>query len=80
MHRLLVLLKKCVRPLLALMCAWLGCTEASAQDYKLRGTVTDAGNGETLIGAVVKLKDGGGGVVTDIEGKFELIEIGRAHV
>lgn len=47
------------------MAAW-------AQGYKLRGTVTDAANGETIVGAVVKLKDAPGGTTTDIDGRFEL--------
>src|SRR5690606_11316508 len=45
---------------------------AAAQTHELRGTVTDAATGETLVGASVKLKDGAAGTVTDIDGRFKL--------
>ena len=72
MHALHRLLLRYTRALLALSCAWLACTGANAQ-YKLHGTVIDSKSGETLVGAVVKMKDGPSGVVTDIDGKFMLI-------
>lgn len=44
---------------------------ASAQS-KVTGTVTDA-NGETVIGATVKIKGvNGAGTVTDLDGKFSI--------
>lgn len=49
------------------------CVAASAQQYKLRGTVTDGTTGETLIGANVLLKGTLNGAVTDVEGRFELV-------
>ena len=45
---------------------------ANAQELKLKGTVNDAGNGEPIIGAVVKVMDMPGGVVTDLDGRFDL--------
>lgn len=45
---------------------------ASAQGLHVTGTVSDAGNGDPIIGAVVKVKDMPGGVVTDLDGKFTL--------
>ena len=57
-------------PMLALICACI-CGTASAQ-YELRGTVTDKSTGETIIGAIVKLKGEGKGVSTDLDGKFVL--------
>lgn len=60
------------RPLLlagGLVCLGLG---VRAQEHKLRGVVTDAATGETLVGAVVKVKGATGGTVTDIDGRFEL--------
>ncbi|HRA18195.1 MAG TPA: carboxypeptidase-like regulatory domain-containing protein, partial [Flavobacteriales bacterium] len=47
-------------------------TCANAQELSIKGTVSDAGNGEPIIGAVVKVKDMPGGVVTDLDGKFTL--------
>ncbi len=47
-------------------------TSAFAQQSKLRGTVSDAITGETLIGATVLLKGTMTGTVTDIDGRFEL--------
>ncbi len=45
---------------------------AHAQSGKLRGRVTDAATGESIVGAVVKVKELVGGAVTDIDGRFEL--------
>jgi iron complex outermembrane recepter protein len=46
---------------------------AAAQQYKLRGVITDAATGETLIGANVVLKGTTTGTVTDVDGRFELV-------
>ncbi|MBK8498918.1 MAG: TonB-dependent receptor [Flavobacteriales bacterium] len=46
---------------------------ARAQQYKLRGVVTDAGTGETLIGANVVLKGTTNGATTDLDGRFEMV-------
>jgi outer membrane receptor protein involved in Fe transport len=52
---------------------FFACAGAAwAQPYKLRGTVTDATTGETLIGATVVLKGTTTGTVTDVNGRFEL--------
>ncbi len=54
----------------------LPCCLASAlcaQQYKLRGVVSDATTGETLIGANVLLKGTTTGAVTDVDGRFELL-------
>lgn len=48
-------LKSPFAPILAFCCYLLACDDASAQ-YELRGTVTDKTSGETIIGAIVKLK------------------------
>lgn len=45
---------------------------AQAQQYKLRGVITDSNTGETLIGANVILKGTTVGATTDIDGRFEL--------
>lgn len=57
---------------LALLCFVLAAHLAFAQPYKLRGVVSDAITGETLIGAAVMLKGTNTGSVTDINGKFEI--------
>lgn len=43
-----------------------------AQNLKVTGTVTDAGNGDPLIGAAVVVKGTTNGTSTDIDGRFEL--------
>ncbi|MBK6754474.1 MAG: TonB-dependent receptor [Flavobacteriales bacterium] len=44
-----------------------------AQQYKLRGVVTDGTNGETLIGATVLVKGTKNVTQTDFDGRFELL-------
>ena len=46
---------------------------ASAQQYKLHGTVADQTTGETLIGASVVIKGTTTGAVTDFDGRFEIL-------
>lgn len=46
---------------------------AQAQSLRLKGSVHDAGTGEAIIGAVVKVKDMPGGAVTDLDGRFNLV-------
>ena len=60
-----------VRPLLLL--ALLLPLTALAQQFKLRGVVSDAGSGETLIGATVALKGTKAVTQTDLDGRFELL-------
>ena len=64
-------LKSLLAPLLALLC-FAFANEESYGQYELPGTVTDKSNGETIIGAIVKLKGEGKGVSTDLDGKFTL--------
>lgn len=45
---------------------------ATAQQYQLRGTVTDGTTGETLIGASVVIKGTSNGATTDLDGRFEI--------
>jgi iron complex outermembrane recepter protein len=61
-----------LRTLTALLCSFLFFT-ANAQQYKLRGTVTDNTTGETLIGASVVIKGTTTGATTDFDGRFEIL-------
>lgn len=45
---------------------------ALAQNVNVFGTVTDATNGETVIGATVKVKGASGGAITDFDGKYKI--------
>lgn len=59
---------------LALVLAGLALAPAlMAQQYKLRGTVTDGITGETLIGASVVIKGTTTGATTDLDGRFEIL-------
>ncbi|MBK9421192.1 MAG: TonB-dependent receptor [Flavobacteriales bacterium] len=53
---------------MALLC----CQAAQAQGLRLKGVVSDAGTGEPVIGAVVKVMDMVGGTTTDLDGRFDL--------
>ncbi|MCS7013848.1 MAG: SusC/RagA family TonB-linked outer membrane protein [Chloroherpetonaceae bacterium] len=44
-----------------------------AQELTISGTVVDANTGEPLLGAVVRVKETGGGAITDALGKFRLV-------
>ena len=46
---------------------------AWAQNKTVTGTVTDAQNGEPLIGATVTVTGGTGGAVTDFDGNFKIV-------
>ena len=45
---------------------------AFAQNIKVEGTVTDATNGDPIIGATVKIKGSGTGTVTDLDGNYTI--------
>lgn len=63
------------RPLLRsllLLAVLLACGTAKAQGLRLKGSVHDAGTGEALVGAVVKVKGMPGGISTDLDGRFSL--------
>lgn len=60
-------------PRLTLLAALLMLTlTAAAQTVTVTGTVTEAGSGETLIGAAVLQKGTTNGVVTDIDGRYSI--------
>ena len=50
----------------------MGCLQLVAQTRTIQGEVTDAQNGETLIGATVMVEGEKGGTVTDFDGNFKL--------
>ena len=50
----------------------MGCLQLLAQTRTVKGEVTDAQNGEALIGATVMVEGEKGGAVTDFDGNFSL--------
>lgn len=50
----------------------LGVQQKNQGKRTLQGTVLDASSGEPLIGVTVKVKNGTGGVVTDLDGNFSI--------
>lgn len=50
----------------------MGCLQLLAQTRTFKGEVTDAQNGEALIGATVMVEGGKNGTVTDFDGNFVL--------
>ena len=50
----------------------IGCLQLLAQTRTVKGEVTDAQNGEALIGATVTVEGEKGGTVTDFDGNFSL--------
>ena len=50
----------------------MGCLQLLAQTRTIKGEVTDAQNGEALIGATVTVEGEKGGTVTDFDGNFSL--------
>ncbi len=50
----------------------IGCLQLIAQTRTIKGEVTDAQNGEALIGATVMVEGEKGGTVTDFDGNFSL--------
>ena len=57
---------------LAMLLVMLLPLQAFAQGVNVTGTVTDAANGEPIIGATVKIKGATGGAVTDLDGNYSL--------
>lgn len=70
MHPFRTVLRTLAKLVLPVCC--LASFSASAQQYRLRGVVTDGTSGETLIGASVKIKGTTNGAITDLDGKFEI--------
>lgn len=60
------------RSLLLVALFVIGCLQLMAQTRTIKGEVTDAQNGEALIGATVIVEDEKGGTVTDFDGNFSL--------
>ena len=50
----------------------VGMLTASAQTKTLTGKVTDASDGEPLLGATIKVKETNAGVVTDLDGHYSV--------
>lgn len=60
------------RSLLLVALFVIGCLQLMAQTRTIKGEVTDAQNGEALIGATVMMEGEKGGTVTDFDGNFSL--------
>lgn len=60
------------RSLLLVALFVIGCLQLMAQTRTIKGEVTDAQNGEALIGATVMVEGEKGGTVTDFDGNFIL--------
>lgn len=60
------------RSLLLVALLVIGCLQLMAQTRTIKGEVTDAQNGEALIGATVIVEGEKGGTVTDFDGNFSL--------
>ncbi len=66
------ILKNSRRSLLLVAFCLMGCLQLLAQTRTIKGEVTDAQNGEALIGATVMVEGEKGGTVTDFDGNFVL--------
>ena len=58
------------RSVLTTLLVAVGMLTASAQTQTLTGSVTDAADGEPLMGATIKVKETNAGVVTDLDGHY----------
>ena len=67
-----VIQKLAKRSLLLVALLVIGCLQLMAQTRTIKGEVTDAQNGEALIGATVMVEGEKGGTVTDFDGNFSL--------
>ena len=67
-----VLSKTKQRSLLLVALLLMGCLQLLAQSRTIKGVVTDAQNGEALIGATVMVEGDKSGTVTDFDGNFSL--------
>ena len=67
-----VIQKLAKRSLLLVALFVIGCLQLMAQTRTIKGEVTDAQNGEALIGATVMVEGEKGGTVTDFDGNFSL--------
>ena len=67
-----VLSKTKQRSLLLVALLLMGCLQLLAQTRTIKGEVTDAQNGDPLIGATIMVEGEKGGTVTDFDGNFVL--------
>lgn len=67
-----VILSKSKRSISLVALFLIGCLQLLAQSRMIQGEVTDAQNGEPLIGATVMVEGEKSGTVTDFDGNFKL--------
>lgn len=65
--------KTCYKLWFLLLALFAMTTNAMAQDKTIKGTVTDADNGDPLIGATITAQGVNGGAITDFDGNFTII-------
>ena len=70
--------KSFIRHLLVAI-GFIAAFEVSAQQYEVRGTVTDL-KGEPIIGANVLVKGTTNGVITDIDGNYSISSVESSSV
>ena len=54
----------------SMLAAFAALSVATANAQTIKGVVTDADNGEPIIGATIKVKETSNGAVTDMDGKY----------
>ena len=60
-----------MKHLFVFLLLFIGIGSITAQNARITGTVKD-NTGEAVIGANIKIKDGTGGTITDIDGHFNI--------
>ena len=64
-----------MKPFATLVLLLLAAGPAAAQSGKIAGVITDAGTGETIIGATVRVEGLAAGAATDIDGAYQIIGV-----
>ena len=56
----------------SMLAAFVALSVATANAQTIKGVVTDADNGEPIIGATIKVKETSKAAVTDMDGKYSI--------
>lgn len=68
-------MKKLLSLLLMLLCV----VAVSAQQFRITGTVHDKKTNDPIIGASILVKNTSNGIITDVDGKFELQNVSKGN-